>query len=248
MIDTKKRLFDTLHVRASGWGGDPYGTLHVDIEKSKVYLYYADYRDLAYFSDLPSYADPLLTRGILLDEQSFDTRRHIGSYSLELLPGNWFIPYVAYDRDANAGTGVMAFTQNSNEYAVPTTVSDLTNLYRGGIHFELRRFHATVEEGGTTFSERAEPVSKSGRDQPRQPEHSRFRADTGSDEVWVRPMASRDRARTRRLCSAPMRFPGWTSMGNSCSASPVRTSTIRRTRPAISICRRRSCFTRVSSI
>ena len=46
----------------------------------------------------------------------------------------------------------MAFVQNSNEYAVPTTLNDLTNLYRGGIRFELRRFHATIEEGRTTFS------------------------------------------------------------------------------------------------
>jgi hypothetical protein len=46
----------------------------------------------------------------------------------------------------------MAFVQNSNEYAVPTNLSDLTNLYRGGIRFELRRFHATIEEGGTTFT------------------------------------------------------------------------------------------------
>lgn len=152
LLDPKKRLFDALHVRASGWGGDPYGTLHIDAEKSKKYRFDADYRDLSYFNNLPSYADPLLTRGIMLDEQSFDTRRHIGSYSLELLPGNWFVPYVAYDRDANSGSGVTAFVQNSNEYAVPNTLSDRTNLYRGGIRFELRRFHATVEEGGTTFA------------------------------------------------------------------------------------------------
>jgi hypothetical protein len=152
LIDPKKRLFDTMHVRASGWGGDPYGTFHLDASKSKLYRFDADYRDLSYFNNLPSYADPLMTRGIMLDEQSFDTRRHIGSYSLELLPGNWFVPYVAYDRDANSGTGVMAFVQNSNEYAVPTNLSDLTNLYRGGIRFELRRFHATIEEGGTTFT------------------------------------------------------------------------------------------------
>ena len=88
----------------------------------------------------------------MLDEQSFDTRRHIGSYSLDLLPGNWFIPYIAYDRDSDSGTGVTTFVQNSNEYAVPTTMNDRTNLYRGGIRFELRRFHATLEEGGTTFN------------------------------------------------------------------------------------------------
>jgi hypothetical protein len=152
LIDPKKRFFDAMHIRASGWGGDPYGTFHLDAAKSKLYRFDADYRDLSYFNNLPSYADPLLTRGIILDEQSFDTRRHIGSYTLDLLPGNWFVPYLAYDRDANSGNGVMAFTQNSNEYAVPTGLNDLTNLYRGGVHFELRRFHATIEEGGTTFS------------------------------------------------------------------------------------------------
>jgi hypothetical protein len=152
LLDPKKRFFDSMHIRASGWGGDPYGTFHLDASKSKLYRFDADYRDLSYFNNLPSYADPLLTRGIILDEQSFDTRRHIGSYTLDLLPGNWFVPYLAYDRDANSGNGVMAFTQNSNEYAVPTSMNDRTNLYRGGVHFELRRFHATIEEGGTTFS------------------------------------------------------------------------------------------------
>jgi hypothetical protein len=152
LIDPKRKFFDVMHVRASGWGGDPYGTLHVDASKAKVYQLNADYRDMAYFNNLPSYADPLLTRGIILDQQSFDTRRHIGSYSLELLPGNWFIPYVAYDRDANSGQGVLGFVANSNEYAVPTSMTDTTNLYRGGVRFELRRFHATLEEGGTTFS------------------------------------------------------------------------------------------------
>jgi len=152
LIDPKKRLFDSIHVQASGWGGDPYGSLHVDMEKSKLYRFDADYRDFAYFNNLPSYADPLLTRGIMLDEQAFDTRRHIGSYNLELLPGKWLVPFFSYDRDANSGMGSLAFVQSNNEYPVPTTMSDLTSLYRGGVRIELRRFHATFEEGGTTFS------------------------------------------------------------------------------------------------
>ena len=50
LIDPKQRLFDTIHVRASGWGGEPYGTLHVEAKKSKLYRFNADYRDLAYFN------------------------------------------------------------------------------------------------------------------------------------------------------------------------------------------------------
>ncbi len=93
LTDPKKRLFDRLHIRASGWGGDPYSVAHVDGVKSGLYDFTADYRDIAYFNFLPSYADPLLTRGITLNEQSFDTRRRFGGFSLNLLPGNWFIPY-----------------------------------------------------------------------------------------------------------------------------------------------------------
>ncbi len=152
LTDPKHRAFDQIAVRASGWGGEPYQTFHLDAKKSKLYDFTADYRDIVYYSVLPSYADPLLANGIMLDEQSFDSRRRMGSFHLDLLPGNWFIPYFAYDRDSGTGTGVTTFVSDTNEFPVPNTMNDLTNLYRGGVHFELSRFHATLEQGGTTFT------------------------------------------------------------------------------------------------
>jgi len=151
LTDPRHRAFDQVRVRAYSWGGDPYQTVHLDAKKSKLYDFSADYRDIAYFNFLPSYADPLLSRGIVLNEQSFDTRRRLGSFQLDLLPGNWFIPYVAYDRDSGDGTGATTFVSDSNEFPVPNTLRDQTNLYRGGVRFERRRFHVTLEQGGTTF-------------------------------------------------------------------------------------------------
>ena len=151
LTDPRHRTFDQVRVRAYSWGGDPYQTVHLDAKKSKLYDFSADYRDIAYFNFLPSYADPLLSRGIVLNEQSFDTRRRLGSFQLDLLPGNWFIPYVAYDRDSGDGTGATTFVSDSNEFPVPNTLRDQTNLYRGGVRFERRRFHVTLEQGGTTF-------------------------------------------------------------------------------------------------
>ncbi|HEV8413080.1 MAG TPA: hypothetical protein VGQ49_05770 [Bryobacteraceae bacterium] len=153
LTDPKHRAFDQIRVRANSWGDDPYQTVHLDAKKSKLYDFSADYRDIAYFDFLPSYADPLLSRGIVLNEQSFDTRRRLGSFQLDLLPGNWFIPYFAYDRDSGDGTGATTFVSDSNEFPVPNTLRDQTNLYRGGVRFELRRFHATLEQGGTTFKD-----------------------------------------------------------------------------------------------
>lgn len=152
LIDPKRRAFDKMHVRASGWGGEPYQTFHLDAQKSKLYDFSADYRDIAYFDVLPSYADPLLTRGITLDEQSFDTRRRTASFHLDLLPDHWILPYLDYDRDSSSGAGATAFVTDANQFPVPNTMYDLTNLYRGGVRLELRRFHATLEQGGTTFT------------------------------------------------------------------------------------------------
>jgi hypothetical protein len=153
LINPKHRFFDKIRTRANGWGGEPYQTLHLDAEKSKLYQFSADYRDIAYFDFLPSYADPLLSRGIVLNEQSYDTHRKMASFQLDLLPGNWIIPYLAYDYNSGSGKGATAFFTDANQFPVPNRLRDSTNLYRGGVRFELRRFHATLEEGGTTFKD-----------------------------------------------------------------------------------------------
>ncbi len=163
ITDPKGRLFDQIQVRAYGWGDEPYETVHVGVRKKKLYEFNADYRDLAYFDFLPSYADPLLSsRGIALNEQSFDTRRRLGSFSLEVLPGNWIVPYFAYDRDSGSGTGATTFVTDANEFPVPNTMSDRTDLFRGGVRIELKRFHLTLEEGGTTFQNNQTVYQSSG--------------------------------------------------------------------------------------
>ena len=152
ITDPKHRLFDQIQVRAYGWGDEPYETFHLYAKKKKLYDFNADYRDFAYFNFLPSDADPLLSlRGIALNEQSFDTRRRFGSFSLDLLPGNWIVPYFAYDRDSGSGTGATTFVSDADEFPVPNTMSDRTSLFRGGVRIERKRFHVTLEEGGTTF-------------------------------------------------------------------------------------------------
>jgi hypothetical protein len=152
ITDPKHRLFDQIQVNAYGWGDEPYETFHLYAKKKKLYDFNVDYRNIAYFDFLPSYADPLLPlRGLALNEQSFDTHRRFGSASLDLLPGNWIVPYFAYDRDSGSGTGATAFVSDADEFPVPNTTSDRTSLFRGGVRIELKRFHVTLEEGGTTF-------------------------------------------------------------------------------------------------
>lgn len=151
LTDPKHHWFDSISVRADSWGDEPSSSVHVEAKKSSLYDFNADYRDFAYFNFLPSYADPLLGQGIVLDEQSFDTRRKIAALSLDLLPGHWWSPYFGWDHDSSSGTGASVFVTDGNNYPVPNTLSDSTDLYRGGIRFEKSHFHLTLEEGGTHF-------------------------------------------------------------------------------------------------
>ena len=43
------------------------------------------------------------------------------------------------------------FVSNSEDFPVPTLLHDRTVNFRGGVPFQLRRLHATLEEGGTRF-------------------------------------------------------------------------------------------------
>ena len=151
ILQPSRRLFDSMHLRASGWGGDPYSTFHLDAKKAEIYRLNIDYRGISYFNNLPAYADPLLANGITLDEQSFDKHRRITSINLEIHPGRAFTPYVAAERDASSGTGVTVFQTGGNEYPIADTTDDATNLLRAGFRSAFRHFDATFEEGYTNF-------------------------------------------------------------------------------------------------
>jgi hypothetical protein len=154
ILNPKKRYFDRIDVRAFDWGDDPYSTLHVDVRRAKLYDFSGDYRNIAYYNNLPAFADPLLaTTGVALNEQALDTHMRIGTYRLELLPGRMIVPYFEYDHNGNSGSGIATFVSDANEYPVATLIRNSTENYRIGARLELSRFHAKIEQGNTTFKD-----------------------------------------------------------------------------------------------
>jgi hypothetical protein len=152
IIDPKKRLFDRLDANAFGWGGEPYELVHVNAQKQNVYNLTFDYRDIAFFDAVPSYANPLAPGGF--NEQSFDTRRTTLTTAIDFRPGKRIVPYFVFDRNSGYGHGVDEWVQDSNdEFAVPVLLRDSTENYRGGVRFEFNHFHITLEQGGTTYKD-----------------------------------------------------------------------------------------------
>ncbi len=159
MRDSSRRFFDKLTVRADSWGGDPYATLRVDAEREGRYRLTVNYRNLAYFNALPSFADPTLSRGVILNQQSFDIRRRLVDSEVVLFPAKRIVPFFGYSRDWGSGNGVTDFVSDLNEYPVATTLHDKTDTYRGGVRFEYNRVHVTLEQGGSTFGDNQQILS-----------------------------------------------------------------------------------------
>ncbi|HUB83593.1 MAG TPA: hypothetical protein VMB03_32565 [Bryobacteraceae bacterium] len=152
IIDPNKRLFDRLDANAFGWGGEPYELAHLNAQKQNVYDLTFDYRDIAFFDAVPSYANPLAPGGF--NEQSFDTRRTTLTTAIDFRPGKRIVPYFVFDRNSGYGHGVDEWVQDANdEFAVPVLLRDSTENYRGGVRFEFNHFHVTLEQGGTTYKD-----------------------------------------------------------------------------------------------
>jgi hypothetical protein len=152
IIDPKKRFFDRLDANAFGWGGDPYVGARVHARKEAVYDFLFDYRNIAFFDATPSYANPFAPAGF--NQQSFDTHIRTMTVELDLRPGKRIIPYFVFDRNSEYGNGIDNWVQDSNNsYAVPVMLRNSTNNYHGGVRFEYRHFHATLEQGGTTYQD-----------------------------------------------------------------------------------------------
>ncbi|HZL56908.1 MAG TPA: hypothetical protein VFC21_07495 [Bryobacteraceae bacterium] len=151
IINQGRRFFDRINVRAADWGHDPYSTLHIDVSRKKLYDFSGDYRNIAYYNNLPGFADPLAGSGLILNEQARDTRQRIGNWRLDLLPNRVFMPYLEYDRNSDNGTGIATFVANADEYPVTSLIRDSNQNYRGGVRIELSRLHIKVEQGGTRF-------------------------------------------------------------------------------------------------
>jgi hypothetical protein len=149
--DPKKRVFDRLNARGYNWG-DPYNTAHVDAAKSGWYDFRFDYRNILYYNAVPSFANPAAPFGF--SQQSLDVRNRNWTAALDLRPNRSVVPYFVMDHNARSGNGVTSLVDGSvDSFPVPTSFRDRMNNYRGGLRFEFRNYHVTLEEGGSTFED-----------------------------------------------------------------------------------------------
>ena len=88
----QREYVDRLQFNANSWGGDPYNTARLFAEKTGVYQFSLDYRNIKYFNNIPIFANPLLGKGIYISQQAFDTSQRTMDFQLTFLPGKTVSP------------------------------------------------------------------------------------------------------------------------------------------------------------
>ncbi|WP_321474869.1 hypothetical protein [uncultured Paludibaculum sp.] len=147
------RLFDSLRIQGYNWGGDPYNTARLDLLKRGKYRYTGNYSNIAYYNNLPSFADVTANRGVYLNQRSYDTTRRNFENEITLFPGGRIMPYISYARNSDSGNGVTTLVADQNEYPLRNVINWGMNEIRGGVRLEMNRWHVTLEEGGTNFKD-----------------------------------------------------------------------------------------------
>ena len=155
ITDPKHRLFDQIHVRAPILGRRSVSNGCIWTHRKQRSITSA--RTIA-TSPTSIFCRPTpircSSRGIVLNEQSFDTRRHFASFSLDLLPGNWIHSLFCFR--SRFRLGHRRATLRHRRQRIPGAESIARHrpiCIAAGVRIERRRFHVTLEQGGTTFKD-----------------------------------------------------------------------------------------------
>lgn len=147
------RWADQFLVTGDAWGGDPYNTALVQAGKAGLYDFQLRYRNLTYFNDLPTFANPLLGEGLLLSQRALDiTRRQIDA-DLTLRPRKTISPFFDVYKAEGFGRGTTIYRTDGNEFPVATDLDDDLISVRGGVKLNFNRWNLTLEQGRTDFSD-----------------------------------------------------------------------------------------------
>lgn len=152
--DTK--AFDLLRLTGAHWG-DPFASAHLIVDKNSAYRATLQYRNMAYFNALPSFANPQLGRvgadAYTVNQRSLDTRQRLFNFDLDLRPAKRIRPFFGGGRHGGLGSGVSPIVLDENNYPVGTSIDWRYTDFRGGIHIDLERLHVTLEQGGAKFAD-----------------------------------------------------------------------------------------------
>lgn len=139
-------IYDFLSYSMSSWGGDPYNTVRLRLERYHRYRFDFHYWRMDYVNLLPTFANPLLDQGVLINQHSFNHSRRLSQVGFTIWPDTSFQVRVTYDRTYAFGQALTTFSIGLDEFVLNDPIRTTTNDYAVGVDVRLGRVDVTVEQ------------------------------------------------------------------------------------------------------
>jgi hypothetical protein len=144
---------DSLRVDAFDLGAGPAGRFRLEAGKTGLYRLRVDYRRMEFFSALPAFANPLLARGIIPGQHTYDRTRHLLDAEVEILPNAVFSPIVGYSLNRYEGPARTTYDVGGDEFRLASDLEDTEQEARIGVAFRTENISGRIVQGWRQFKE-----------------------------------------------------------------------------------------------
>lgn len=148
LIESKEKgtkLFDSLLVNSSGWGGDPSGFLRVNLEKVGTYRLDTNVRRVSFFNSLNNHA---------LNQHNADIKHNLGDIDLTLFPENEKLRFrLGYSFSGTSGPAGFTTRAYGDEYPVTTFSGAQSHDFRAGVDGRVLGFNLSFSHGYRRFED-----------------------------------------------------------------------------------------------
>ncbi len=138
----KVDLFETLLVTSTGWGGDPFGHVRVNVENPKWYRFDGNYRRFKYFRFLNNLANPnwvfspaafAVPPNPVTGEHGYNAETRLGDFDLTILPKNETIRFnIGFSPEKLSGPAFTNYHAGGNEFNFQSELRSRANDFRVG--------------------------------------------------------------------------------------------------------------------
>lgn len=144
-------LVDRFRVDVSDLGTGPAGSLRVEADRAGAYRLRLAYRGTEAFSELPTFANPLLAQGIVPGQHTYDRTRRMFDVDLEILPDAAFSPFIGYTFNDNDSAGTTTYHLGQDEFLLGQDLAEQDRELRLGASFRFANVYGRVTQGWRSF-------------------------------------------------------------------------------------------------
>ena len=146
-------FIDSLRVDAFDLGAGPAGRFRLEAGRTGIYRVRVEYRRMEFFSALPAFANPLLDRGIIPGQHTYDRTRNLLDVDVDILPNGVLSPIVGYSLNRYEGPARTTYDVGGDEFRLASDLEDTEQEARVGFAFRAGGFSGRVVQGWRQFRE-----------------------------------------------------------------------------------------------